>query len=221
MAKTLTKKKLVFVNEYMQDFNATRAAKAAGYSAKTATQAGSRLLKDVNVKAEIEHRSKGAMKKVEDAADAAIANYAITAENILASLAKMGLDRSPLAKFLKVQNGNLTYDFTNASPEDLLALSPMISEIKTESWVEGKGEDAHQVVRSTVKLVDQKGVLELLGRWHKLKLWSDRVEIGGIFKEEMTNEELLRYAETGELPERVKERLKPKPGEGGVSKWLT
>jgi len=215
VAKTLTKREAIFVNEYVQDFNATRAAKAAGYSEKTAAQAGSRLLKSVKVKTEIQRRTKGAMDKVEKAADAALANYAVTAENILANLAKMGLAHSVVAKFLKVKNGNLAYDFTGATPEDLLAIAPMIQELKTESWIEGKGEDAREVVRSTVKLIDRKGVLELLGRWHKLRLWSDRVEIGGIFTEEMTTGELLHYAATGEMPPRFKDRLK----KGGTSEW--
>jgi phage terminase small subunit len=61
MAKGLTKREAIFVNEYVQEFNAPRATKAAGYSAKTAAQAGSRLLKSVKVAAAIAERTKGAM----------------------------------------------------------------------------------------------------------------------------------------------------------------
>ena len=45
----LTNKKLTFVKEYIVDLNATSAAIKAGYSAKTAGQAGSRLLDDPEV----------------------------------------------------------------------------------------------------------------------------------------------------------------------------
>ena len=41
----MTHKQSIFVQEYLQDFNATRAAIAAGYSAKTAGAIGSENLK--------------------------------------------------------------------------------------------------------------------------------------------------------------------------------
>ncbi len=49
----LSIKKQAFALAYHQERNATRAAIKAGYSAKTAQQAGSRLLKDPGVKAEL------------------------------------------------------------------------------------------------------------------------------------------------------------------------
>jgi hypothetical protein len=132
VAKTLTKREAILVNEYLQDFNATRAAKAAGYGAKTAAQAGSRLLKNVKVKPEIERRTQGAMAKVEAAADAALEHLSVTSDNLIRALAEMGLAHKSLAKFLKVNGGDLEYDFTGATPEDLLAIAPMIAELKTE-----------------------------------------------------------------------------------------
>lgn len=52
----LTNKQRAFIEEYLLDFNATRAAREAGYSEKTAYSSGSRLLKDVEVSAEIARR---------------------------------------------------------------------------------------------------------------------------------------------------------------------
>jgi phage terminase small subunit len=49
----LTKKQRIFVKEYLVDSNATRAAKAAGYSKASATVIGSRLLTNVKVRAAI------------------------------------------------------------------------------------------------------------------------------------------------------------------------
>ena len=50
----MTKKKRLFVIEYVKNkFNATQAAKDSGYSEKTAYSQGQRLLKDVEVSAEI------------------------------------------------------------------------------------------------------------------------------------------------------------------------
>jgi phage terminase small subunit len=45
-----------FLNSYLVDFNATRAAKVAGYSEKTAYSIGQRLLKNVEIKQAIEDR---------------------------------------------------------------------------------------------------------------------------------------------------------------------
>lgn len=45
----MTPKQEAFVREYLIDLNATQAAIRAGYSAKTAEQAGCRLLRDVQV----------------------------------------------------------------------------------------------------------------------------------------------------------------------------
>lgn len=46
-----------FVDEYLIDFNAARAARAAGYSERTSRQIGSRLLTDVDIAAEIRERT--------------------------------------------------------------------------------------------------------------------------------------------------------------------
>lgn len=50
----LNAKRSVFVTEYVKDMNATQAAIRAGYSEKTAYSMGQRLLKNVEIKAEIE-----------------------------------------------------------------------------------------------------------------------------------------------------------------------
>ena len=45
----LTPKQKAFVDEYLQDFNATRAAKAAGYSPRRASEIGYQLLQKTTV----------------------------------------------------------------------------------------------------------------------------------------------------------------------------
>lgn len=52
----MTQKQEKFIAEYMLNPNATAAAQAAGYSAKTARFIACKLLKNVEVKAEIERR---------------------------------------------------------------------------------------------------------------------------------------------------------------------
>ncbi len=50
---TLSDKQKAFIAYYLEDHNITQAAIKAGYSARTAGQAGSRLLKDVKIRDEI------------------------------------------------------------------------------------------------------------------------------------------------------------------------
>ena len=61
----MTPKQKRFVKEYLVDLNATRAAISAGYSENTAESAGSRLLRNVNVKAEIDKRAQKLTEKLE------------------------------------------------------------------------------------------------------------------------------------------------------------
>lgn len=62
----LTRKQQVFCQEYMANgYNATQAAIKAGYSKKTAYSIGQRLLKNVEVKAELEKNTQAAQEKFE------------------------------------------------------------------------------------------------------------------------------------------------------------
>jgi phage terminase small subunit len=59
----------IFVKEYLTDGNATRAAKAAGYSEKTVDVQGSRLLANVKVRAEIDRQTEKRCEKLDITAD--------------------------------------------------------------------------------------------------------------------------------------------------------
>lgn len=54
--RKVTTQQQVFINEYLKVFNATEAAKRAGYSDKTAYSSGQRLLKVVEIKSVIDAR---------------------------------------------------------------------------------------------------------------------------------------------------------------------
>lgn len=66
----INKKQHKFIDEYLIDLNATKAAERAGYSKKTAYSQGQRLLKHVEISAEVQRRqaasSKNAQKTRED-----------------------------------------------------------------------------------------------------------------------------------------------------------
>lgn len=62
MSDELTDKQRVFVHEYLKDWNATRAAAAAGYSEATSRQQGSRLLSNVVIKKYIQEAQEDIQK---------------------------------------------------------------------------------------------------------------------------------------------------------------
>ena len=62
---TLTPKQQAFAREYCLDKNATQAAIRAGYSAKTAASQGERLLRNVEIRAEVERTLAASAEKIE------------------------------------------------------------------------------------------------------------------------------------------------------------
>lgn len=76
---SLTDKQARFIEAYLLEPNATRAAKAAGYSAATADRQGSRLLSHVGVADELARRQKILQVRC-----------GITPEMVIAELAKIG-----------------------------------------------------------------------------------------------------------------------------------
>jgi phage terminase small subunit len=79
------KRRALFVEAYVANGgNATDAAIKAGYSKKTAYSAGGRLLKDVEISAEVEKRRAQSIEKAEKATD-------LTVENILRELGRIAL----------------------------------------------------------------------------------------------------------------------------------
>lgn len=72
MAGKLTPKQERFVEEYLVDLNATKAAERAGYSARTANEQGARLLANVSVQEAIQAAKAKRAKKI-----------AVSAEDVL------------------------------------------------------------------------------------------------------------------------------------------
>jgi phage terminase small subunit len=72
----LTPKRRAFIDEYLIDFNATRAAVRAGYGARSAHTIGSRLLKLPAVKAALDAAIAARAERTRVTADRVIAEYA-------------------------------------------------------------------------------------------------------------------------------------------------
>ena len=80
-------KKTIFAVEYLVDLNATQAAIRAGYSKRTAYSQGSRLLKNVEVNAEIDKQRAHHAKRVDVQVDEIVTGLKAIATDSLAPAA--------------------------------------------------------------------------------------------------------------------------------------
>lgn len=135
---TLTPKQQLFVDEYLKSFNATKAAKAAGYSEHTATEIGAENLRKPHLREAIDQR---------------LTESAMSANEVLMRLAKQA--RGSMADYVKIiEGGNVPMiDWAKAAKDGML---DNMSQITIE---EGK---------ITFKLYDAQAALVHLGKYHGL-----------------------------------------------------
>jgi phage terminase small subunit len=143
----MTPKQKLFIKEYLVDLNATRAAISAGYSEKTAKQQGSRLLTNVDVKAELERLSTKRAEKLDISAEYVLKTIKQTIERCSQGVEVFDREGNPtgewkedsfavlkgcelLGKHLKLftdkvehsgQIENVNFDATHVSDEQLAA----------------------------------------------------------------------------------------------------
>ncbi len=149
----LTEKQALFVREYRVDRNATQAAIRAGYSAATAEQQGSRLLRNVQVSAAIAEQTKEQADRLE-----------ITAERVLMELARMAFFD---ARKLFDADGR-PIPLTELDEDTARAI------VGVDRVMIGNEDVGYGEVQK-VKLADKKGALELIGR--HLAMWNDKIKV--------------------------------------------
>lgn len=152
-------KQSAFVREYLIDLNATQAAIRAGYSAKTATTQGPRLLENV-----------GVAKAISEALQQRADRLEIKSDDVLRELFRIAttdigdvFDEEGRLKPLK----DIPKDTRRA-----------IASIEVDELFDGSGEDRVQTgwVKK-VKFWDKPKALELLGK--HLKMFTDKIEHAG------------------------------------------
>ena len=140
-----------FVEHYLETWNATEAAKRAGYSTESARQQGSRLLTNVDIR---------------DAIEARLSAIAMGPNEVLARLGDHA--RASLDDMLDRSN---SLDLNAARANGKLHL---IKKIKRREWYD---QDGNRTVTTEVELHDAQAALVHLGRKHKL--FGDRLEHTG------------------------------------------
>jgi phage terminase small subunit len=147
-----------FVDEYMIDLNATQAAIRAGYSPKTAGAQGSRLLKRVDISAQVAARRK-------EQSDAT----GFTAQKVLKELALIGF--ANMADYMRVgPEGLPVLDFSALTREQ----AAVLTEVTVEETQEGPRDNPYEVRKVKFKLADKRAALVDLGK--HLGLFIDRVD---------------------------------------------
>ncbi len=141
-------KQELFVEEYLKCFNATKAAKAAGYSEKTAYSIGQRLLKDVEIDARVRER---------------LAQAAMDANEVLYHLAQIA--RGDMDDLVDA-NGNL--DIEKARK---FGKTNLIKRVKNRVFSTDKTEMSEMETEG----YDRLKALELIGK--HLAMFTDRVKV--------------------------------------------
>lgn len=148
-----------FVREYLADFNATRAAIAAGYSSKTASSQAYDLLRKPEVQRAIANHQAKAGEKYEAKKDRTIrelARVAFADPRDVMSWGPEGVKIFP----------------SSVIPEDA---ARSVCEVSSDETVDA---DGNRRVKLKVKFFDKLKALELLGR--HLALFNDTLKVEGV-----------------------------------------
>ena len=183
----LTLKQEVFVKEYLVDFNATRAARAAGYSEKSAEVTGSRMLRNAKVQAEIDRQTQNRVQKLE-----------ITTEKIMQETARIAF--ANVLDYLTVDAKGARFDLSKVHRERAAAIQDIV--------IDSSGCKGRSHLR--VKLADKLSALAMLGRWLGLDLKPTAREINDLFRGRSI-EDLTYFAHRGYFSEDADPKLQSNP----------
>jgi len=162
----MTDKQSLFVQEYLIDLNATKAAIRAGYSKRTATGQASRLLTKVKVQKLIQ----GAMKEREQ-------RTGITQDRVLRELALIAF--ADMKDYVEIDEYGgvkiIPFDDARMSEGASRAVSGVKEVRRIMGSGEGAGKDMVMEIRQEYKHHDKVRALELIG--NHLGMWKDKSEI--------------------------------------------
>ncbi len=145
---SLTPKQERFVEEYLVDLNATRAAIRAGYSQRNADKIGPELLGKTRIAAAIVAKRERVSLKAEVSAAEVLRELAVIAFSDVGEV----MDFSGVALRLKA---------ANEIPE---RARRALSSVKVKRYLEGHGDDVREVEVTEFKFWPKTQALELLGK---------------------------------------------------------
>ncbi len=156
----MTDKQKKFCNEYLKDFNATRAYKVAYPNCKkdeTANAASSRLLRNVKVQDYINNKKEKLKEKME-----------ISQERVLQEMARIAF-----GDVRKLYNESGGLKNIQDLDDDTAAI---VTGIETTEEFDGYGQDREQIgYTKKVKMADKTKALDMLGKY--FGMFKEKVEV--------------------------------------------
>jgi len=148
----LTNKQRVFIDEYLRCFNASEAARRAGYSEKTAYSIGSALLRNVEVSAAIQAR----LAEVHMSADEALK---LTAD----------IARGDVAQLMDISSVGFNLDMSKAQEKGLTGLIKKVKQKTVTHIAKSESDEDREVVELEIELYDRqtalRDILKIHGRF--------------------------------------------------------
>lgn len=151
MAKKLTKKQQLFVDEYLIDLNATQAAIRAGYSVDTAREIGCENLTKPNIQQAIAEHMAERSKRT-----------GVNQDRVVLELARIAFVN--IEDVVDTDTGEI---LPNASKDDLAC-------IESVKFKQSDNQYGGSIERE-VKLSSKMKALELLGK--HLGMWNDKINV--------------------------------------------
>lgn len=163
----------LFPKLFLVSLNATKAARECGFSAKSARQAGARMLSNAAIKAEIMRLMEKRQEKLE-----------ITADQWLRELAIIGFSNMP--DYLTIEEGGgVLFKTFEDMPKDASRAIEAVEEIRTISEKAGdkKTPSTEHIINDRIKfkLHSKLDALKTIGE-HLGFLKSNRLELPGVEK---------------------------------------
>ena len=159
MSNDLSEKQLRFIDEFIIDLNAKRAAIRAGYSGKTAEQQGSRLLSNAKVRDEIERRKTARSEETKIDAAWVLKRLAAEAEADIADLYGPDGQLLPVKEWPKIWRQGLV---AGVDVEEIHVEGVKMGEVKK------------------IRLSDRIRRLELIGKHVKVNAFQEVVQHKGL-----------------------------------------
>lgn len=191
MAK-LTEKQKRFCDEYLIDLNATQAAIRAGYSDKTATEQGARLLTNVKVQEYIQERKADRVERTEITQDMVLRELAAIAFAKATDYAKV-IERQAI---LTTESGaRIPMVDEDGNPIMFRDVQIELTENLTELQMRALAGIKHGKNGIEVLMCNKEKALEMLGR--HLGMFKDKVEISGMEQEKSKLDSLINQVSGG------------------------
>ena len=153
-----------FVDEYLVDFNGTKAAERSGYSADSAQEIASQLLARPDIRELVAEGQKAITERTQTFQDSAVAELKI-------------VGFSDLADFLTVKEGGIVEQkpFNELTKEQTKCIKKIKQVVRSTHAADGS--ILHQTATLEIELHDKLKALELLGR--HLGMFNDSLRLEG------------------------------------------